>query len=125
MGPAGEQTDRRLCTLDETNLPAQPSQADVPTDPQLRAETGNYKITYMVTDLSGNQATLKSRDVYVRDTLAPVLTLKYRGQVLNTANGNHVLASDAPNSTQSYTKLMNPAYYAPGNYANGVDDDKQ
>jgi hypothetical protein len=122
--PAGEQTDRRLCTFIETT--PEPSQASVPTDPQLRAETGDYKIWYMVTDLNNNAAAPVSRDVYVRDTLAPVLTLKYRGQVLNTAaNNNHVLASAAPHSTQNYTDLKNPAYYATGQYKNGVNDTKQ
>jgi len=127
--PTGEQTDRRLCTFGaakEAALDSTDSQVKVPTDPQLRAETGDYKITYMVTDLNGNSAVPVSRDVFVRDTLAPVLTLKYRGQILNTAaNGNHLRASDAPHSTQSYTDLKNPAYYATGNYANGVNDAKQ
>jgi hypothetical protein len=127
--PTGEQTDRRLCTLTTAQESALPDVNDhfaVPVDPQLRAETGSYKITYMVTDLNGNAADEVHRDVLVRDTLAPVLTLKYRDQVLTTvASNNHVNAGTAASSLQNYTNLKNPAYYKVGQYANNVNDNKQ
>jgi hypothetical protein len=38
--------------------------------------TGRYTVTYTATDTAGNNAGSKSRDVVVRDTKAPVVTLK-------------------------------------------------
>merc|ERR1711865_80430 len=91
-------TDRRLCTLED---PSAAKDIQTTTLPALRAEVGTYKICYFVKDLEGNTQCEDSlatcRTVEVKDTLPPVLTLKYRGNILNTDSaGNNIMESTTP-----------------------------
>ena len=60
-------------------------------DVVVRSQPGNYQIHYNVVDSHGNQAAKVTRQVAIRDTLPPVITLSLDGQVIhvsdNTAKG--------------------------------------
>jgi len=114
-------TDRRLCTITEEQAFQAYDKDNLDKAkllPAQRAETGNYVITYFVSDLSKNgqqekcnQGNVK-RTVIVEDTLPPVLSLKYRGNILTTGDdGNHVGAASADRSKEDNGKHYNPAYY--------------
>lgn len=121
------QADRRLCTLADNSL-SNPDSNTFHAMPQLRAEVGTYIINYYVQDIAAHCADQTvSRTVNVQDTLAPVLTLKYRGHVLSTdaTTQNHHRVATAPVSNpdkflgsnpNDYTAHKNPAYYKVGQY---------
>jgi len=82
-------SDRRLCTKAKKDSW---SGRKTLSAPQLRAEVGKYVIHYFVHDIADNQQcknTWVSRTVTVKDTLAPVLSLKYKGKVLTASKPNH------------------------------------
>jgi len=91
------QSDMRLCTKAASEETTDSASLMASIMPQLRAskaaslsdpksEVGEYVIKYYVHDLANNgqcAGDFPTRTVKVVDSLPPVLTLKYKGQVLN------------------------------------------
>merc|ERR1712072_1577162 len=106
---SGQYSDRRLCTKPtELNLASITSPLREHNMTQYRAEVGTYVINYYVHDVNGLghddcSSSLVRRTVTVKDTLAPVVTLKYKNKILTGVD--HSVEHD-----------INPAYQRVGEY---------
>lgn len=107
-----EPSDRRLCTKASDQEFWRTDRNKKTHTPQLRAEVGTYIIHYFVHDVADNQQctnTWVTRTVTVVDTLAPVLSLKYKGKVLTASKSGH--KNPAQNKVGEYdAKVPHPKY---------------
>jgi hypothetical protein len=126
-------SDLLLCTkkASKFNVNAQPSGTQ---GFQLRAETGTYVITYYVHDLANNgqcpgELATAKRTVVVEDTLPPVISLKYKNQMIRGSVKAPVADAIVPRTGFADYKdgngedFRNPAELKVGAYkaANGND----
>jgi len=111
---AGVKTDMRLCTKAASDSFGS-NLSDVQM-PRLRAETGKYIIRYFVHDLADNgqcTSTFPVRTVVVEDTLPPVLTLTYKGKIINKRNDLSNPASHEIGLNKVQPGYGNPHYGLP------------